>query len=717
MKLSTAPVDLVEMGGVVSAGQFRIRNSAKAFSILSSGLYANKPLAIVRELSCNAYDSHVAAGKKDVPFDLHLPTVWEPFFAIRDYGTGLNHDQVINIYTTYFESTKTQSNDFIGALGLGSKSPFSYTDNFSVTAFKDGVKRNYSAFIDDTGVPSIALLEESETSEPNGVEVKFAISNRDDFYKFENSAAHALTYFDPIPNFTGAAVVVNKPTYRTEIELPDGIRQMSRRQSVAVMGNIAYPIELPKGSIDNGLQDLLNCGLELTFNIGELDFQASREGLSYIPMTIDAIKTKLTFLRDSLKDLLETAIKQWTGDKWEKTEKMMELASQAMWRAAIDSYLTAHPDEFHIVKDQYKQWAVFSREITEYDAAEFNAKIDMFTLDHRGSPVQRKMIIRAYDYKTQAYKPSYHFNVNSGIRFVVADEKIGSVEKTKYNVPTLLKDNRRSAVYLIRPVNPNMPIDPKFWDMFANPDSARITKSSDLVKKPVSKTAPSVSTGPVQVMRMTESYRGDWIFKPVAIDLTNPVDVKNKKYYINVSGYAPTDALFKGISIPKLMDLLSETDTTELIVDVYAIRKGATWVNDRADWVKLEDHLNEFFNKYVATVESVKAAANISHQTLALFEQRVANKVAKTSPYRAAAERAMKIRRLRELSTLSITRVMNFLKINMPAGKPDQTVVDDIAFITTTANRYPVIFNTLTYIRTEHEHIYTDYIKFIDTHS
>ena len=118
------------LSNVGETGEFRIRNSAKAFSILSSGLYANKIRAIIRELSCNAVDSHVAAGKADVPFEVHLPTALSPWFSIRDFGTGLSHEQVTKIYTTYFESTKTDSNDFIGALGLGSKSPFSYTNNF-----------------------------------------------------------------------------------------------------------------------------------------------------------------------------------------------------------------------------------------------------------------------------------------------------------------------------------------------------------------------------------------------------------------------------------------------------------------------------------------------------------------------------------------------------------------------------------------------------------
>ena len=90
------------LSNVGSVGEFRIRNSAKAFGILSSGLYANKIRAIVREYSCNAYDSHVEAGRAHLPFDVHLPNAMSPWFAVRDYGVGLDAKQVSDIFTTYF---------------------------------------------------------------------------------------------------------------------------------------------------------------------------------------------------------------------------------------------------------------------------------------------------------------------------------------------------------------------------------------------------------------------------------------------------------------------------------------------------------------------------------------------------------------------------------------------------------------------------------------
>ncbi len=298
------------LSNVGEIGEFRIRNSAKAFNILSSGLYANKIRAIIRELSCNAVDSHIAAGRSGTPFDVHLPNQLEPWFAVRDYGTGLSHDQVNNIYTTYFESTKTDSNDYIGALGLGSKSPFSYTDNFTVTAIRDGRKGIYTAFINDQGIPSIALMAEEQSDEPSGVEVKFSVNDYYDYRKFVDEARYVYTYFALRPVISGVERFDFLTLDYDARDIVPGVHQikgsMYGRRSMAVMGNIAYPIDVPQAEQNLGpLAKLLSCGLELHFGIGELDFQASREGLSYIPQTIDSIKRKLAELNAVLADNLK----------------------------------------------------------------------------------------------------------------------------------------------------------------------------------------------------------------------------------------------------------------------------------------------------------------------------------------------------------------------------------------------------------------------------
>ena len=124
----------VTVNGSFKTSGFKIQASSKAFDILSSNIYQNKVRAVVREISCNAVDAHTAAGNPD-PIKVHLPTTLEPHFSVRDFGIGLSDEDVREIFTTYFCSTKTSSNDFVGALGLGSKSPFCLVDSFTVTSY------------------------------------------------------------------------------------------------------------------------------------------------------------------------------------------------------------------------------------------------------------------------------------------------------------------------------------------------------------------------------------------------------------------------------------------------------------------------------------------------------------------------------------------------------------------------------------------------------
>src|SRR5271157_2804432 len=103
-----------KISGAMSGPQnFQITASKIAFNILSSGLYSNKIGACIRELSCNAYDAHVEAGKKDVPFEIHLPSSFEPWFSVKDYGVGLSHEGILGLYTTYFSSSRNDSNEYV----------------------------------------------------------------------------------------------------------------------------------------------------------------------------------------------------------------------------------------------------------------------------------------------------------------------------------------------------------------------------------------------------------------------------------------------------------------------------------------------------------------------------------------------------------------------------------------------------------------------------
>lgn len=306
MKIETTSHTL-ERGNIGTESSFRIRSNRRAFQILSSNLYANKIKAVVRELSCNARDSHVAAGVQSVPFDVHLPNSMEPWFSVTDYGTGLSHDQIMDIYTTYFASSKSDSNEYIGALGLGSKSPFAYTNTYDVITNFNGEKHSYVMFISEDGEPSVAHMGTTKTSDRNGVTVKVPVKN-EDFDNFRINAGSVFFWFDYQP------VVIGNSNYRSSTikKLMEGdgwyLRESDnyydRGGTNALMGNVAYPINA--NQVNRKFYNLLNSRFVVEFQIGELDVAASREELSYDPVTIKVIEARLEKVAQNLVKQVET---------------------------------------------------------------------------------------------------------------------------------------------------------------------------------------------------------------------------------------------------------------------------------------------------------------------------------------------------------------------------------------------------------------------------
>lgn len=302
MKLLDTPNQIEQIGNITGTSSFKMKSSRKAFQILSD-LYSDKPLAIVRELGCNANDSMVASGKTGQPFHIHLPNTLEPWITIQDFGTGISHQNIYDIYSTYFESTKTNTNDQIGCLGLGSKSPFCYTDNFSVTSIHDGVKRIYNAYFASDGNPTIALMSQENTLEQNGVAVQIPVKEKD-FTSFSVAVVKAFRFFDVKPTISGGSI-----NWKDETPMFSGEDWMFLDSSVqweafAIMGGVTYPIDHYK--VDDKYNQIVRKGVVLKFAMGELDFAPSREHLSYDDNTIKAINDKmekvLTEIKDKAKD-------------------------------------------------------------------------------------------------------------------------------------------------------------------------------------------------------------------------------------------------------------------------------------------------------------------------------------------------------------------------------------------------------------------------------
>lgn len=318
---------------------FDVGISRKTFKILSKSIYKYHIRAVIREISCNAIDGHIAAGNMDA-FDVYLPTDIDLRFIVRDYGTGMSDEDIMTMYRTYFASTKTESNDFIGALGLGSKSPFSYTDTFSVESIQDGVKRGYVAYMDD-GEPFIDPTYTEDTDEPNGVTVTVPVQ-QSDVAKFREEAKRVYEAFNGIkPNIVGEDFPIKvQPTE------PDSYGIISYHSSYysgvyALMGNIMYPIDhdLYAGTLFNCYRNS-NMATVIPFDLGDLDFMPSREELSLDKPTKKAITDKISAVSKRRFISLEKAFN-------EKKTIREKVAFYSGVSSSIEDFMKSH-DDFNI---------------------------------------------------------------------------------------------------------------------------------------------------------------------------------------------------------------------------------------------------------------------------------------------------------------------------------------------------------------------------------
>ena len=287
--------------------QFAVKQSSEMFRVLMDGLYSNKIDSIVREIWSNAFDAHKMAEKEDVPFDVTIPTHLNPFFRVRDYGVGMSHEKVMSTYSTFFDSTKGDTNDAVGMFGLGSKSPFAYTDSFFVYTYHRNVKRSYFASVDETGIPSFSFVGETPSIEKRGVEINIPVESEDfdDFRKYMNQNAE---WYDVKPNIVNPGQKIEWPRTSDVILKGEGWRLHEPENSwesekvYARMGCVAYPV--PYNLVSNVMgYNLFKGKMIIDFEIGELAVTASRESLSFHkdePTELNIVN-RLKFIKNDLR--------------------------------------------------------------------------------------------------------------------------------------------------------------------------------------------------------------------------------------------------------------------------------------------------------------------------------------------------------------------------------------------------------------------------------
>lgn len=327
MKPAVADRQLTTHGAMVRADfGIDLANQAHILRILRDTLYSNKILAVLREYGSNAWDAHIEVGKSDLPIKVVLPTAVDAQLTIRDWGPGLSEDGILNTFVKYGASTKRETNNAVGMLGIGAKSAFAYSDAFTITSWHGGMKSIWTCALDETDVGVIQkLYEEPCAVEETGIKIRVPV-NPSDIAEFQREAAVLYPFFDPQPDVN---LAIEKPA---EDRRKSGFLRKHQIQGlpnwVAIMGCVPYTLDFRQ------LEEQLEAdGLTATakslygglyLDIGDVDIAASREALQYTERTKLAVLAKLRELNDEVAEELIAIIEKPGDTTWQRRLRARE---------------------------------------------------------------------------------------------------------------------------------------------------------------------------------------------------------------------------------------------------------------------------------------------------------------------------------------------------------------------------------------------------------
>lgn len=323
------------LNDVLSIGNFDTKearidtnNLGHIFTLVSSNLYSKPIESTVREITSNCFDAHIAANTDEA---VVLKAGWDGegyYIEFKDLGTGLTPEGMDKIFNSWFSSTKRESNDFIGAWGIGSKSPLSYTDSFFITTRVDGIEYKYM-YSKGSKLPELDPLSSKPTNEPNGTIIKVPIKDYSDLVKFKKAVLTELKYFDNI-YYEGDLAEFNEHRIYDGKTFKYSTSNNSNDFIHIALGNVSYPIDFSifngldyEFSIDGGkkvkILDVLTFELPIAikFQIGELSVTPSRENIQY---NEDSAK----LISDRIIEVVEELYSIYKKNEFKSTDNFFE---------------------------------------------------------------------------------------------------------------------------------------------------------------------------------------------------------------------------------------------------------------------------------------------------------------------------------------------------------------------------------------------------------
>jgi Histidine kinase-, DNA gyrase B-, and HSP90-like ATPase len=286
-------------------------NSLDHLMSVLTDLYSDPKLAVLREYATNAYDATVDAGSAE-PVRVTLPSDYSPNLVIQDFGIGMNTDEILHVYSQYGNSTKRESDEVTGMLGVGCKSGLTYTNSFIVTTVKNGVKTVANVTKNTDNIGEIQIIDTASTNDRNGTTIQIPV-RANDVSTFADLADTFFSYWTPgtvlvdgeAPSFWNAAGEFTKVHSDNEVYYKQHSANWYRGTAYLVMGNVTYPL-----SIEHSMKA---ADIVVFAPIGSVNFAPSREELSYRGKTDRYVESIAKVIADEIAYLIENAMKDATS--------------------------------------------------------------------------------------------------------------------------------------------------------------------------------------------------------------------------------------------------------------------------------------------------------------------------------------------------------------------------------------------------------------------
>lgn len=314
------------------------------FDILRNKMYSDPIAAICREVASNSRDANRESGKGHIPIKIsiykpnQLLFISDMSISFEDNGPGIDPRRMGDIFLKYGASTKRDTNSQTGGFGLGAKTPFAYSDTFTIiticeipTIYEEiqgdpietksievkRMKYTYTAMIDSSGKGKMVLMGSEQTSEELGTKVIVPINDQDRD-QFEKECIMSTLFWEIKPKFENFRTMIPKME-KVFSQETDGIEDWcviydrlnylgQGRHWVALVDGIAYYLDSNKVKTKRNLDT--DHIILMHFDNGDLTISANREQLQYDEETIETINSQLDIVKLHYVEFLKKYYKE-----------------------------------------------------------------------------------------------------------------------------------------------------------------------------------------------------------------------------------------------------------------------------------------------------------------------------------------------------------------------------------------------------------------------